>query len=230
MSKCITITKATLGRQTQLGGLNQSRVFSCRQIQRRISRKTRLQVLQQDVGLNLDDEDEDLPPPPPPPPPAEEEVQEIQETQEGELQGSLEGQELEQEEEVQVQEGEAEVEQPESMEFMSTGSYLVDFKGNIPQMSFGLNFIWQEKTLGISVDQLFLKDQRAPITEYFFWPTVDAWEELRLALEQQSWIQEVDQIMLMNRCTEVINYWQEEGVFHSKEEAEASFSDCIFFA
>lgn len=37
-----------------------------------------------------------------------------------------------------------------------------------------------------------------------------------------------DTIMLLNRVTEVINYWQEEGDRHELNEARSSFPDCVF--
>eukprot|EP01023_Acetabularia_acetabulum_P034812 TRINITY_DN3272_c0_g1_i3.p2 TRINITY_DN3272_c0_g1~~TRINITY_DN3272_c0_g1_i3.p2 ORF type:complete len:242 (-),score=46.05 TRINITY_DN3272_c0_g1_i3:382-1107(-) len=226
MASCLQLSKASLGHRAQLNVLkNHTRLFTCQRVQKRLSRKTRLQVQQQLAELDLDGDDDDVPPPPAVEQQELGQVQEIQEEQvEGQLKEDEEGVEFEGEAtEELTAEGE-----DESEEFMSTGSYLVDFQGEIPQQIYGLNFVWQEKTLGISVDQIFMKGQRAPITEYFFWPSVDAWEELRLALEQKTWIREVDQILMMNRCTEVINFWQEEGIFHSKEEAEAQFADCIF--
>lgn len=36
--------------------------------------------------------------------------------------------------------------------------------------------------------------QVSPLTEFFFWPRKDAWEELRLALEARPWISERDKV------------------------------------
>lgn len=91
-----------------------------------------------------------------------------------------------------------------------------------------LNFLWFDKTLAIAVDQVMPKGQRSPVTSYFLWPHADAWEELKDSLEGKPWVSERDTIMLLNRVTEVINYWQEEGDRHELDEARSSFPDCVF--
>lgn len=35
-------------------------------------------------------------------------------------------------------------------------------------------------------------------------------------------------MLLLNKTTEVINFWQDEGVKHSVEEAREKFDDCHF--
>lgn len=93
--------------------------------------------------------------------------------------------------------------------------------------AFSLNFLWLDKNIGVAVDQVFAKGQRSPVTEFFFWPRKDAWEELKAALEGKPWIAEREKVLLLNKCTEVINYWQDETK-HSKTEAQAKFADCSF--
>jgi hypothetical protein len=41
------------------------------------------------------------------------------------------------------------------------------------------------------------------VTEYFFWPRKDAWEELKAALDTRGWIGEREKVLLLNQCTEV---------------------------
>eukprot|EP00803_Ostreobium_quekettii_P003986 evm.model.scf_129.10 EVM.evm.TU.scf_129.10 scf_129:102520-105821(+) len=92
-----------------------------------------------------------------------------------------------------------------------------------------LNFLWLDRNVAVAVDQVFSKGQKSPLTEYFFWPRNDAWEELKTCLEGKPWIQERDRILLLNKTTEVINYWQDEQTKHSIQDAQAKFPDCSFF-
>ncbi|KAL4430565.1 hypothetical protein ABPG77_005805 [Micractinium sp. CCAP 211/92] len=92
---------------------------------------------------------------------------------------------------------------------------------------FALNFLWLDKNIAVAVDQVFGQGQRSPVTEYFFWPRKDAWEELKAALDARSWIGEREKVLLLNQCTEVINYWQDENK-HSLDQAREKFPNCKF--
>jgi len=97
----------------------------------------------------------------------------------------------------------------------------------IPLPEYKLNFIWTERNIAVAVDQVYSRGQISPLTEYFFWPRKDAWEELRVAMEARPWISERDRVILLNRTTEVINFWQ-QGEKPSLEQVKVAFPDCSF--
>ena len=57
--------------------------------------------------------------------------------------------------------------------------------------------------LACPLDSLGAQGQRSPVTEYFFWPRKDAWEELKAALDARGWIGEREKVLLLNQTTEV---------------------------
>jgi len=95
------------------------------------------------------------------------------------------------------------------------------------EVTYALNFLWLDKNIAVAVDQVFGRGHRSPVTEYYFWPRVDAWEELKAVLEDKGWVGEREKVVLLNRCTEVINFWQDENK-HSVQEARKKFPDCHF--
>ncbi|GAX73130.1 hypothetical protein CEUSTIGMA_g583.t1 [Chlamydomonas eustigma] len=99
---------------------------------------------------------------------------------------------------------------------------------NIPLPEYKLAFIWTERNIAVAVDQVYSRGQISPLTEYFFWPRKDAWEELRVALEARPWISERDKVVLLNRTTEVINFWQQDEVKPTLDQVKVAFPDCSF--
>jgi 30S ribosomal protein 3 len=87
---------------------------------------------------------------------------------------------------------------------------------------------------------VYARGAQSPLTEYFVWPRRDAWDELRVALEAKPWITDRDRIVLLNRLTEVINYWQDQVAAEGEngaadaqprptiDEARSTFPDCSF--
>ena len=83
--------------------------------------------------------------------------------------------------------------------------------------------------MGVAVDAIYgARDARSPLTEFYMWPRKDAWEELKTALEARPWVPERERVLLLNRATEVINFWQDEGAKHTVDDARAAFPDCTF--
>lgn len=74
-----------------------------------------------------------------------------------------------------------------------------------------LKFIWMEKNIGISLDQVIPGHGTIPLSPYYFWPRKDAWEELKVMLESKPWISQKQAIILLNQATDIINLWQQSG-------------------
>nr|ARW63825.1 Plastid-specifi c 30S ribosomal protein 3 [Chondria sp. (in: red algae)] len=92
---------------------------------------------------------------------------------------------------------------------------------------FTFRILWLENNVAIAIDHM-IGNNISPLTSYFFWPRNDAWEQLKTELDSKPWISENDKINLLNKATEIINFWQEKGKDKSLGEAKKKFPEFIF--
>ncbi len=92
---------------------------------------------------------------------------------------------------------------------------------------FTFRILWLDNNVAIAIDHVIGK-HISPLTSYFFWPRNDAWEQLKTELDSKPWISEDEKIKLLNKATEIINFWQEKGKNKSLDEAEEKFPEFIF--
>ena len=100
---------------------------------------------------------------------------------------------------------------------------------DIPLPTYFLNCLYLDKAVGVAVDQLLASGERGPVTEYYWWPSKDAWMELKATIDNMPWISSGEMIDLLNDATAIINFWQAVDARPSIAEARTEFPNVLFY-
>ena len=90
-----------------------------------------------------------------------------------------------------------------------------------------LKVLWLKNILGLSIDQI-LVDRAYPVTQYYFWPKTEAWDQLKLELDSRPWLSEKDKIVVLNLTTDIVNYWHTSRKVEKLDSIKQKFTTVDF--
>ena len=93
-----------------------------------------------------------------------------------------------------------------------------------------LKIVWSKNFLGLSIDQLSINYQY-PLTQYYFWPKTQAWEQLKLELDSKLWLKSERKIKILKNAGDIMNYWFLYRTTKTVKDFQKSFpeTDIIIF-
>ena len=94
-------------------------------------------------------------------------------------------------------------------------------------MQLKLKIIWSNNFIGLGIDQVSSK-QTIPLTNYFFWPKSEAWEQLKLELNSKPWVKSKDKVKILNTAADVMNFWRTNRNSYAFESIMAQLGDVNF--
>ena len=90
-----------------------------------------------------------------------------------------------------------------------------------------LKVLWLKNVLGLAIDQKVSK-QSYPLTQYYFWPRTEAWDQLKLELDSKPWLSDKEKILFLNLATDIITHWRKYRNTETAETVANNFSEVIF--
>ena len=90
-----------------------------------------------------------------------------------------------------------------------------------------LKVLWLKNILGLAIDQTVIK-QPYPLTQYYFWPRTEAWDQLKLELDSKPWLSEKEKIVILNLATDIISHWRTNRNTDAVQKIANNFSEAVF--
>ena len=90
-----------------------------------------------------------------------------------------------------------------------------------------LKVLWLKNVLGLAIDQTVIK-QYYPLTQYYFWPRTEAWDQLKLELDSKPWLSEKEKISTLNLATDIISHWRTNRNTDGVQKVANNFSEAVF--
>ena len=90
-----------------------------------------------------------------------------------------------------------------------------------------LKVLWLKNILGLAVDHSVSK-QSYPLTQYYFWPRTEAWDQLKLELDSKPWLPEKEKINTLNLATDIISHWRTNRNTDPVQKVANNFTAAVF--
>ena len=66
------------------------------------------------------------------------------------------------------------------------------------------------------------------MTQYYFWPRTEAWDQLKLELDSKPWLSEKEKIIILNLATDIITHWRTNRNTDAVNKIANTFSEAAF--
>ena len=90
-----------------------------------------------------------------------------------------------------------------------------------------LKVLWRKNLLGFAAEQI-LPNHTQNLTSYYFWPRTKTWEQIKSEFDTKLWLQEKEKTHLLNRVSDIINFWQQHRMNTDPEQIKSRFPDTSF--